>query len=299
VVPPASRFVTKKLQECNWAQACEGALDTAHFSFLHTPLELPEIPPHRRAHPLADAVRWMKDDPAPVFQVFEHDAGLLLAASRQANDDRLYWRVTQYLLPNHSVAPGAAARDTQVGQTWVPINDHRCWVYVWSWHADRPLTDRENRYIQGVPSVHADVDDHWVPKRNRSNDYLIDRDAQRTRSFTGIEGISEQDAAIQDSQGFIADRTREHLTPTDLGVIRFRRAILGAAKALAAGHEPPATAAPAAYRVHGGGMVAPATATVEEALLDRFGTTTGQVAGRPEPAAPASAGRLPTPAPAS
>ena len=44
-LPPTHRFVTKKLQECNWAQACEGALDTAHFSFLHTPLEVPDIPP--------------------------------------------------------------------------------------------------------------------------------------------------------------------------------------------------------------------------------------------------------------
>ena len=299
VVPPASRFVTKKLQECNWAQACEGALDTAHFSFLHTPLELPEIPPHRRAHPLAGAMRWMKDDPVPIFHVFEHDAGLLLAASRRADDDQLYWRVTQYLLPNHSVAPGSAPGDTQVGQTWVPIDDHRCWVYVWSWHADRPLTDRESRYIPGVPSVHADVDDHWVPKRNRANDYLIDREAQRTRSFSGIEGISEQDAAIQDSQGFIADRTREHLAPTDLGVVRFRRTILGAAKALADGDEPPATAAPANYRVHGGGMVAPAAAAVEQALLDRFGTTTGQVAGRPEPVSASPTRRVPTPTPAS
>jgi phenylpropionate dioxygenase-like ring-hydroxylating dioxygenase large terminal subunit len=299
MVPPDSRFVTKKLQECNWAQACEGALDTAHFSFLHTPLELPEIPAHRRAHPLADAIRWMKDDPAPVFHVFEHEAGLLLAASRRADEDRLYWRVTQFLLPNHSVAPGSAPRDTQVGQTWVPIDDHRCWVYVWSWHADRPLTERESRFIPGVPSVHADVDEHWVPRRNRANDYLIDRDAQRTRSFTGIEGISEQDAAIQDSQGLIAERTREHLAPTDLGVVRFRRTILGAARALAGGCEPAATAAPAAYRVHGGGMIAPAAAPVEEALLDRFGSTTGLVAGREEPAAAPPSRREPLPAPSS
>ena len=34
-VAPAQRYVSKKLQQCNWAQACEGALDTAHFSFLH------------------------------------------------------------------------------------------------------------------------------------------------------------------------------------------------------------------------------------------------------------------------
>jgi hypothetical protein len=30
-------------------------------------------------------------------------------------------------------------------------------------------------------------------------------------------GVSEQDAAIQDSQGQIQDRTREHLGPTDVG----------------------------------------------------------------------------------
>ncbi len=277
-LPPAHRFVTKKLQQCNWAQACEGALDTAHFSFLHTPLEVPFVPPERRTHPFADAVRWMKHDAAPVFHVVEHEAGLLLAASRHADGDDLYWRVTQYLLPNHSLAPGSAPGDIYFGQTWVPIDDHSCWVYVYSWNPDRALTDRENRFIPGVPSVHAEVDEHWVPIRNRGNDYLIDREAQRTRSFTGIEGISEQDAAIQDSQGLIADRTREHLGPTDLGIVRFRRTVLGAARALAQGTEPSAAAAPHAYRVRGGGMVAGADVSVADALLARFGDPAGRVA---------------------
>jgi hypothetical protein len=57
--------------------------------------------------------------------------------------------------------------------------------------------------------------------------------------------------------------------------VRFRRTILGAARALAQGVEPAAASAPAAYRVHGGGMVAPADATVEAALLARFGSLTG------------------------
>ena len=34
-------------------------------------------------------------------------------------------------------------------------------------------------------------------------------------TVTGVEGVSEQDTMIQDSQGLIADRTREHLGPTD------------------------------------------------------------------------------------
>src|SRR5262249_30086794 len=37
LMPPSHRYVTKKLQQCNWAQAIEGGLDTAHFSFLHMP----------------------------------------------------------------------------------------------------------------------------------------------------------------------------------------------------------------------------------------------------------------------
>jgi phthalate 4,5-dioxygenase oxygenase subunit len=277
LVPPSHRFVTKKLQECNWAQACEGALDTAHFSFLHTPLTIPEISPKARDNPLAPAVRWMVEDPRPIFNVVEHDAGLLLAASRHANGDDLYWRVTQFLLPNHSLAPGAGPRDTLVGQTWVPIDDRSCWVYVYSWNPFRPLTDKENRFIPGVPSVHADVDEHWVPVRNRGNDYLIDRVAQKTTSFTGIAGISEQDAAIQDSQGFIADRTRENLGPTDLGIIRFRRLVLDAAAGLQQGTEPPAARRPDAYRVRSGGMVAPASCRVADVLTARFGTETGLV----------------------
>ncbi len=237
-MPATTASSRKKLQECNWAQSCEGALDTAHFSFLHTPLEVPDIPPERRRHPLAQrsAVDEGRSDAGVPRPRARCRVGL--AASRRADDGDSYWRITQYLLPNHSLAPGSAPGDIYFGQTWVPIDDRSCWVYVYTWNPDRPLTDREDRFVPGVASVHAEVDEHWVPIRNRSNDYLIDREAQRTRSFTGIEGVSEQDAAIQDSQGFIADRTREHLGPTDLGIVRFRRCILDAANALAAGCEP-------------------------------------------------------------
>ena len=60
--------------------------------------------------------------------------------------------------------------------------------------------------------------------------------------------MSEQDACIQDSQGFIADRTREHLGPTDLGIVRFRRLMLDLAKSLASGQEPDAAKKPDSLR---------------------------------------------------
>ena len=79
------------------------------------------------------------------------------------------------------------------------------------------------------------VDENYIPLRNKANDYLIDRKLQKTKSYTGIKGVSEQDAAVQDSQGPIADRSREHLGPTDLGIMHFRKLVMEAARALQEG----------------------------------------------------------------
>jgi hypothetical protein len=46
-------------------------------------------------------------------------------------------------------------------------------------------------------------------------------------------------------------------------------------------------------------MVAPAATTVEEALLDRFGTTTGRINDRPVATMAPANRREPTPAPLS
>ena len=112
--------------------------------------------------------------------------------------------------------------------------------------------------------------------RRRENDYLIDRARQKSESYTGIDGVSEQDACIQDSQGLIADRTAEHLGPTDMGVIRFRRLILGALTDLRAGREPTAAACPEAYRVRGGGAIAPAEMALPAVMSRRFGHEHGR-----------------------
>ena len=88
------------------------------------------------------------------------------------------------------------------------------------------------------------------------NDYLIDRQVQKHDTFTGIVGVSEQDAAIQDSMGPIQDRTKEHLGPTDIGVVEFRKMLMGAARALQTGTAPKAAASAPRYAVRAGGAVA-------------------------------------------
>jgi phthalate 4,5-dioxygenase oxygenase subunit len=85
------------------------------------------------------------------------------------------------------------------------------------------------------------------------NDYLIDRARQATHNFTGLEDATPiQDAAMQESMGPIVDRSREHLSASDAGIIRVRRRLMLAAEALAAsGKTPPGADQPALYRSHG------------------------------------------------
>jgi len=261
LLPPEHLFVSKKLQECNWAQAVEGAVDTAHFSFLHMLVDVPENAP--------DAVKWMKRDGAPRFTVNATDGGLLIGASRQAEESTYYWRITQFLVPNHSLAPGSDRGQNMNGQTWVPIDDEHCWVYCYTWNPERPITEQEREQMRRGFGIHAELDEQWAPVRNRSNDYLVDRAAQRTQSFTGIRGISEQDACIQDSQGRIYDRTKEHLGTTDVAIIEFRRLMLKMARDLREGQEPRQARESGVYLVRSGAAVAPRETPFAEVAKDR------------------------------
>jgi phenylpropionate dioxygenase-like ring-hydroxylating dioxygenase large terminal subunit len=274
------RFVSKKLQQCNWAQAIEGALDTAHFTFLHTSLTSSEafaVMGQSEAAASGDAqrVRWLREDGIPRFSTIEHDAGLALGAARKADPGNRYWRISQFLLPNHALVPSTFPGENYHCQTFVPIDDEECWIYCFTYNPDRALTPNERERYRAGHTIHAAVDEQWIPIRRRENDYLIDRKKQKTVSFTGIDGVSEQDQAIQDSQGRIADRTREHLTVTDVGVIQFRKCILGAARALERGETPPAAGRPDAFCLRGGGWVAPENVAFDDVMVERFGNRIG------------------------
>ena len=273
-LPVSHTYVSKKLQQCNWAQACEGGLDTAHFSFLHMTLEDSDDATAKlltKVSSNTDTVRWMRNDGAPRFTILDHPAGLVLGAARRGDPNETYWRISQFLMPNHGLAPNAFPGENYHGQCWVPIDDVSCWIYNYTWNPDRPLSDQERERFARGSGIHAETDADHIPIRRRENDYLLDRARQKHESYTGIDGVSEQDACIQDSQGPIADRTAEYLGPTDMGIIRFRRLILDSAKALAAGDPPSALRHPAAYKIRGGGAVAPAGQPLADVLHARFG----------------------------
>jgi hypothetical protein len=102
-----------------------------------------------------------------------------------------------------------------------------------------PLSDEE-RLERRLGNGPLDVDQAtFRGKRNRGNNYMLDRRVQKTETYTGIDGINVQDRAIQESMGAIVDRTKEHLGPADRAVIQARRLLLQATRTVEAGGTPP------------------------------------------------------------
>jgi hypothetical protein len=103
------------------------------------------------------------------------------------------------------------------------------------------LTDDERNHV-GTGNqfgVDIDVEDGFRSVRNRRNRYMIDRQVQKTRTYTGIEGTNTQDRAVQESMGNVVDRTYERLGTTDRAIITARRMLLQAVKQVQAGEDPP------------------------------------------------------------
>ncbi|MEM7253338.1 MAG: Rieske 2Fe-2S domain-containing protein [Pseudomonadota bacterium] len=277
LLPPSHRYVTKKLQECNWAQTIEGGLDTSHFSFLHMPA--PSVPSNENPDAPADArrLRWIRNDPTPQFHLHQHEAGFVIGGARAADGEGTYWRITQYMMPAYGTGPSTLPGETYFGYTLVPITDECCWMYTYAWNPDREIDAAEREKFDAGHGIISEVDAQFVPLRNKANDYMLDRHAQKHVSYSGVRGLAEQDAMIQESQGLIVDRTREHLTATDAAVVRFRRVMLDGAKALAAGEEPAAPWSPHAYRNRPGSWIAADMTAFEDVMIERFGDPLGRV----------------------
>ena len=57
--------------------------------------------------------------------------------------------------------------------------------------------------------------------------------------MTSTASFGQQDMAVTESMGTVYDRSHEHLGTTDGAIIRMRRVLIDAARALANGTEPP------------------------------------------------------------
>jgi phenylpropionate dioxygenase-like ring-hydroxylating dioxygenase large terminal subunit len=238
-VPESHRHVSKVWEECNWLQALEGGIDTSHAPILHraisataTKAGIPLLGPFVRGG-------------APTLEVDVTDYGYRYAGIRPLEDGQTYVRTYHYVMPFTQIRPqqfripGSGERSKIAGHFWVPIDDENCMVWNWVYSfGDEPLTE-EDRLERGSGNGPDHVDQTTFRSfRHKGNNWLIDRQVQKTETFSGIDGMNTQDRATQESMGPIVDRSREHLGPADCAIIVARRLLFQAVKAVQEGSDP-------------------------------------------------------------
>ena len=251
------RYMSKRVLECNWAQALEGDIDSSHASILHSRLDPADYQQFEGARDLL----YFDRDRFPRYEVVDTDYGLIMAARRNADVNSFYWRAAQYVMP---VFVMIAPFDDPLPQfnMWIPMDDHTTMVWAIHWHPHRALSDNERGKRETGLYFHCtefepaspEAGGAWCPRLNARNDYGADRALQRVRMFSSIEPLWCQDKAVQESMGPIADRLHEHLSPSDLAISRWRQKILSAARAFADGVAP-CGLDPRTHRIRPVGMV--------------------------------------------
>jgi phenylpropionate dioxygenase-like ring-hydroxylating dioxygenase large terminal subunit len=271
----------KILRECNWVQGMEGDIDTGHLGFLRLGAVKAED-----AAPKSFDYYALKDR-APKYEVADTEFGTSYGAYRPAEADTYYWRIAHFLFPFFTMIPTGNLGTQVLVRAWVPLDDH----HTMFWNIGIPRTrggagagNAALLTVNGRSAAAAgnrsgdfvfepETTDWTTGKfrltQNAANDYLIDREAQRTRSFTGIPGIFQQDQAITEGMGRIVDRTDEHLGSSDAMVIRTRRRLIVAARAFRErGEIPPGVDDPGVYRQRSGGVILPREAHWLEATKE-------------------------------
>jgi phthalate 4,5-dioxygenase len=239
---------------CNWMQALEGDIDTGHTVYLHLGrVDASEVPPGTWA-------RYALSDRAPRYEVTDTEFGVMYGARRPAEADTEYWRIANFLFPFYAMVPtGVLGLEIRV-RAWVPMDDEHTLAFLITNGAPAPAR-HAGRQVVSPPETLPNTTDWYGRFRcvaDESNDYLIDRKAQKTVSYTGIGSIHMQDQAVTESMGAIYDRTGEHLGTSDAMVIRTRKRLIDAAKALRdRGAVPPGVDDPKVYAVRSGGVVLP------------------------------------------
>jgi phthalate 4,5-dioxygenase oxygenase subunit len=233
-VPPQNLDACRHLGDCNWLQLLEGGIDTSHSSFLHRTF----------SHAGATTHNYRARSTAPKLEVVLTDYGYTYAGIRHLPDENQnYVRVYQYVMPFHQMRSfeGYFGHPLIAGHIWVPADDEHTWIWSWMYTANgEPLTPE---VVEAEKRSAGRRAEDVLPgtlrfTRNRDNDYLINRRKQQTVNYTGIDVISAQDQAAQESMGPIVDRSKEHLGTSDVAIIAARRLLLAACQDVEEGRDP-------------------------------------------------------------
>lgn len=249
-LPLEHQAASKELLDTNWVQSLDGDLDTTHISSLHQFFAIADIPDggtDRPGYPSNyDSMRFWRHDAAARLEVNDEFYGYRYAGLRKTPNGHTHARIQAYIMPYTAMIASVPYGTRHL--TIVPMDDHTTWRYTYNVAVPHGAGLGGPGYGTYPAWPYVPVQNNGVLERHytRDNNYGIDRDVQKTISYTGIPEFRSHDlmateSALPTVDGVIYDRTQEHLGSGDLAVARMHSLLLHAAKELAEhGTVPPA-----------------------------------------------------------
>jgi phthalate 4,5-dioxygenase oxygenase subunit len=224
------RYTCRWFGDCNWLQASEGNIDPVHTSYLHQ-IELGDESMKARWGVFSNVAR-------PEISVADTRFGIRLFTTRELPEPgKKSLRVTNFVLPNACAVGGFEGDLGHGGATmlWdVPVDNDHHWRWEFIFHRSGKL-DKE-RLDQQYRAEKLDGD---RMKRTAVDHYGQDRESMKSSAYFGLGPcFSVHDVVITQSQGRVHDQADEHLSSSDIAIVRARRLLDEAARAVAAGEDP-------------------------------------------------------------
>jgi len=227
--PYIGTSVVKMHVNCNWAQVLEGAIDSAHSSSLHATDMVPVSLDDGTAQQ-----EWRRPsvDKAPRLHVERTPWGFRYVAIRHPLENAPthdYLRITLFVAPFTVLIPPNPRYNLAILN--IPQDDTHTMFYFIAWSEGAGIPQDEWRKFCGA-QVGIDLDREYRSIRTKANDYLQDRPSMSGGSYTGIVGIPNQDMAMWETMGAIADRSKERLGVSDVAIVHFRRIMVEAVRTM-------------------------------------------------------------------
>ncbi|SEB12205.1 Rieske 2Fe-2S domain-containing protein [Paraburkholderia sartisoli] len=207
-LPDDQVYVSKQLVNCNWVQDVEGGMDSAHVGILH------------QAWIQQARLGATTDDMAPVYDFDETAGGYRYAAIRNAAGGKKHLRINEYVLPWYSfICPDENNEGDRLTIMSTPIDDENTFHWLVRYNPHRPLSP-------SLQNPAENPDDFPPGTGGAANRWGQDRGMMMRGHFSGFGHLNTEDFAACESQGAIADRSKEFLNSGDLAVVRLRRLLL-------------------------------------------------------------------------
>lgn len=195
-------FIQPQL-DCNWFQAMENSVDPAHLQILHQDTA-------GRGRPVQNSTRGLTDD-VEKFDFYEVPYGVM--------KQRIY---KNGMVDEHPVIFPNILRQGNVGQIRVPMDDTHTKVY----------------FVRFFPSENGEIVENDNPSAEYIEPYKNPPDAVHPHTRFRMDAVQAQDHMAWETQGPVADRTRERLATTDRGIIMLRAVMFREMMKVQAGQDP-------------------------------------------------------------